>query len=132
VDSHLVRVHLQARRSLHLKAWAVRGRGNALHVLIIDKGRRSLHVSLHMPGIGPAIVQRLLAPSAGARANVTLAGQQLSPQGRWQGRPVTEAITPGHHGSRLTIARQSAALVTVHLAPPTHPSTTSPSLHVRL
>lgn len=116
-DPQLVQLRLRAPRSLHLKAWAVRVRGNTLHVLLIDKGSRSAAVFLHLPAAGPATVQRLLAPSVTSRSGVTLDGRQLSAEGSWQGTPPTETITPGVHGYELTIPRRSAALMSVPLAP---------------
>jgi hypothetical protein len=116
-DPQLVQLRLRARRSLHLKAWAVSVRGRALHVLLIDKGSRSVRVALHLPATDPATVQRLLAPSVSSRSGVTLDGQQLSAEGSWQGRAATETITPGIDGYELTIPRFSAALVSVPLSP---------------
>ncbi len=116
-DPHLIPLRLSAPPSSHLKAWAVRVRGGALHVLLIDKGSHSLRVTLHLPATGPAQAQRLLAPSIRSRWNLTLAGQRLSPSGTWHGRPVIENIAPGGHGYQLTIPRLSAALLTVHLRP---------------
>ena len=116
-DPRLVQLQLHARPALHLKAWAVRVRGGALHVLVIDKGNASVNVRLRLPAKGPATVTRLLAPSVGSRSGVTLAGQQLTPDGSWQGQPARQTIRPGVHGYELTIPRFSAALVDVHLRP---------------
>src|SRR5205085_4793117 len=89
-DPWLVRSHLQAKRSLHLKAWAVRvGRG-VLHVLLIDKGERSVRVVLRLPARGPATVVRLLAPSPRSTSRVTLAGRRLNSVGGWEGSPVAQ------------------------------------------
>ena len=60
---------------------------DTLHVLLIDKSRRSERVSLRLPASGRADVQRLLAPSAAARSGVTLGGRALGADGRWQGMP---------------------------------------------
>jgi hypothetical protein len=60
-------VRVDAARSLHLKVWVVRegaGALNTLNVLLINKGRRSAVVRVHLPTRGRASVQRLLAPSA--------------------------------------------------------------------
>lgn len=116
-DPRLVPVSLRAKGSAHLKAWAVMVRGDALHVLLIDKGRRSVTVALHLGATAPATVQRLLAPSVTSRSGVTLDGQQLSAQGTWQGRATTETIMPGIDGYALTVRGLSAALVSVSLGP---------------
>ncbi len=122
-DPQLVQLRLHAKRSLHLTAWAVRVRGDALHILLIDKGSRSVTVELRLAATGRATVQRLLAPAVTSRSGVTLDGQQLGVEGSWQGRSATETITPGIHGYELTIPRFSAALVSVRLGPgPLHPA----------
>jgi len=116
-DARLVRLHMSHPRSLNLSAWAVRVRGNMLHVLVIDKSDRTVRVNLHLPGTGPATVQRLLAPSASSTTGETLDGQRLGPHGTWIGTRVTQTITRGAHGYMLTVPRRSAALVGVRVAP---------------
>jgi hypothetical protein len=113
-DTQLVNVQLQARSSLHLKAWATRVSGGILHVLVIDKGSHTVRVDLHLPATGAATVQRLLAPSARSRSGVTLDGQRLGPDGTWIGQPRTETIARGAQGYELIVPRYSAALVGVH------------------
>lgn len=123
-QASLLRLHETAPRALNLSAWAVRVRGDMLHVLLIDKSRRSVRVALHLPTSNPATVQRLLAPSPYARSYVTLDGQRLSRAGEWVGTPRTETITPGPRGSyEVTLARDSAALVAVSLRRPAHART---------
>ncbi len=113
--ARLVHVGLHAERRLHLKVWAVRLPGNTLHVLVIDKGTRAAAVDLRLPATGAATVERLLAPSPGARSGVTLAGQRLGRDGAWRGRRRVETIAPGPHGYELTMPAASAALVSVHV-----------------
>ena len=84
-------------------------------MLVIDKSNRSANVHLHLPATGTATLQRLLAPSARSRSGITLDGQRLGRDGRWQGRRTGETLTPGPHGYELTISRLSAALVSVKL-----------------
>ncbi|MBV9334903.1 MAG: hypothetical protein JO243_03340 [Solirubrobacterales bacterium] len=117
-QARLVRLHLSAAQSLNLSAWAVRVRGNILHVLLIDKGSRGVRVALRVPASAPASIQRLLAPSAYSRWGVTLGGRQLNYKGQWIGTPHTETVTPGPRGYSLTLSRRSAALLSVRLAPP--------------
>jgi Glycosyl hydrolase family 79 C-terminal beta domain len=126
-QAKLERLRLSASRSLNLSAWAVRVRGDILHVLLIDKGNRTVRVRLHLPASGPASVQRLLAPSAYSRSGVTLDGQQLNWAGYWTGTPRTETITPGAHGYELTLPRTSAALIGVSMRPPARGATAKTS-----
>ena len=125
-QARLVRVHLTASRKANLSAWAVRVRGGMLHVLLIDKGNRSLRVDLRLPASGPASVQRLLAPSPYSYSGVTLDGQRLGAAGEWLGTPRTETITRGAGGGYLvTLPRHSAALVGVSLRATTRAAGTS-------
>jgi hypothetical protein len=117
-QARLVRVHVAAPRPLNLSAWGVEVRGDILHLLLIDKSNRAVRVSLHLPAITPATVQRLLAPSPYSRSGVTLAGQQLNYAAQWTGARRTETLAPSATGYALTVARHSAALVSVRLAPP--------------
>jgi hypothetical protein len=116
-DPYLVRSHLHAQRSLHVKAWAVRQRGRVLHVLVIDKGKRSVRVELRLPARGRATVMRLRAPSARATSGVTLGGRHLSSNGSWEGARVGQTLRRTAHGYVLTMPRMSEALVGVRLAP---------------
>lgn len=114
--ARLVPLNLHAGAALHLKAWGVSVRGGALHVLLIDKGQRAVAVSLRLPGIGAATVQRLLAPSAAARSGVTLAGQHLDSGGDWEGRAVARTVTARSFGGySVVVPRYSAALITFRL-----------------
>jgi hypothetical protein len=116
-DATLVRSHLHAKPSLHLKAWAVRLRGGLLHVLLIDKGSHPTRVQMRLPARGPATVERLLAPSVSSRSGVTLAGRHLDAAARWEGRRDLDTLTPGSRGYQLTIPARSAALLSVRLRP---------------
>lgn len=118
-DSRLVPLKLNAPSALHLKAWAVRIAGNTMHVLLLDKGQRSVRMTLNVPATGPATVERLLAPSAAAREGETFAGQHLGDDVEWKGRRVVETTTRGAHGYPVTIRGISAALLTFHVRPGT-------------
>ena len=114
-NPQLARVKLRANPSLHLKAWAVRVSGGMMHVLLINKGSQSANVRVHLPGSGPAKVERLLAPSAASVSGVTLAGQQLGRDGRWH-RPLTiDTVGRSADGYEVLVPPASAALVTVRL-----------------
>lgn len=116
--ARLMPVRVQSSRPVALKAWAVTVAGRTLRVLVIDKGPRPVRVLLHLPASGTASVQRLLARSAAARSGVTLGGQHLDAAGNWRGRATGEVLPPGPGGYLLSLPRQSAALLSVRLAPP--------------
>ncbi len=121
LGAHAKLVAVKVRsRSLHLKVWAVRegqatGALNTLNVLLINKGRGSAQVSLHLPASGPASVERLLAPSASSTSGVNRAGQRLDDQPVWQGKERLETIHPSSRGYVVRVRGQSAALLMVHL-----------------
>jgi hypothetical protein len=119
--AQLVHAYDQARPSLHFKAWAVRLRGGLLHVLLIDKGGYAVRVDLRVPGTGPATVQRLLAPSIRSRWGVSLDGQRIAGNGRWEGRRTTEAVARSGRGYEIVVPRFSAALVSVRMHAPAQP-----------
>jgi hypothetical protein len=114
--SRLVPVRLRSPRSLRLKAWAVRVGSDTLNVLLLDKGERPAAVALDLPATGSASVQRLVAPSASSRSHVTLAGQHLDDRVIWAGRARVEAVSPAGGRYSVSVRRQSAALLTVHVA----------------
>lgn len=140
-SDRLVPVQLRTgARSLHLKVWAVRamasegaGQGtpfftrNPLKLLMINKGRRSALIHLHLPTSSRAFVERLLARSAASTSGVTLGGEQLNHQAEWQGKhgPASvlpgsenlETLSPTRNGSYVVRVRgESAALLTVPVA----------------
>ncbi len=101
-----VQVSPWARRRLGV--WAVMSARRTLRVLLINRSRTSLRVALRLPTREPARVQRLLAPSPGSTAHVTLAGQHLNGQVHWVGRPVVQLIR-GHGGRYTTAVRGFSA-----------------------
>jgi hypothetical protein len=113
-DSRLVSVALHTQRAAHLKVWAVRVRGGVLHVLFLNKSSRPMRVTLQLPSTGPATLHRLLAPSPAARSGVTLDGQRLGSDDRWDGPLVTGTLKRGVHGYSLSVPAWSAALVVVN------------------
>ena len=115
-DARLVRLHMAHPRSLNLSAWAVRVRGDMLHVLLIDKSNRSGPSRLHLPATGPprgAAARPLgeLDHRRNARRPAT------GPDGTSVGTRVTETVTAGAHGYMLTVPRRSEALVGVRIGP---------------
>ncbi len=118
-DSRLVPVRLRSAAILHLKAWAVRVSRDTLNVLLIDKGPHSIAVRLRLPSTSPGRMQRLLAPSGAAQTGVTLAGQHLGRAVTWQGRRQVQTIAPRGGEYLVRMRRQSAAMLTVRVAPST-------------
>jgi hypothetical protein len=132
--ARLVPVHLRSAQSLHLKVWAVRYTqvDPLLAVMLINKGRRSARITLHLPTRYPGSVMRLLAPSASATSGVTLGGMQLNHNAGWSGKDTEQDLKPSRDGSYVVPVRgESAALLTVKvpastLPPPTRPAGPAP------
>ena len=116
-DAQLVTLRSHLRRPANVAAWAVRVGRDLLHVLVLDKSRRAERVTLRLPSVGVAHVQRLLAPSAAARSGVTLDGQALGADGRWQGLPARQTVAPRNGAYAVSLRAMSAALVTVRVRP---------------
>jgi hypothetical protein len=116
-QAQLVTLRSQLSRPANLAAWAVRVGRDTLHVLLIDKSRRSERVSLRLPATGTAHVQRLLAPSAGAQSGVSLGGRALAANGDWRGRTAEQTLTPRGGAYAMSVRSMSAALVTVRVRP---------------
>ncbi len=116
-NAQLVTLRSHLSRPANLAAWAVRVGRDTLHVLLIDKSRRSERVSLRLPASSRAGVQRLLAPSATARSGVTLGGRALGADGRWRGLPARQTLTPRSDAYAVSVHGMSAALITVRVRP---------------
>ena len=116
-DPELVGRTVYGGHGVDLKVWASRTAGRVLRVLLIDKSNRAVRVGLRLPGSGAATVQRLLAPAVGSRSGVTLAGQTLSPEGRWLGPRISHTLQPQTGGYQVALPCFSAALLSVRLAP---------------
>jgi hypothetical protein len=112
-----------------LKAWAVQLPGGVLHVLLINKTSRAARASIDVPASGAGTVQRLLAPSVRSTSGVTLDGQSLNAQGRWQGNAATETVSRDAGGYTVRLTPFSAALVT--LADPSTHGATASTVHTR-
>ncbi len=112
-QARLVRPAVHAGRSLNLAAYAVRTGADTLHLVLIDKGARAVRVALRLPAAGEASVERLTAPSPAARSGVTLAGQHLSRDGHWLGRPVQQVVARRGAVYTVELRHASAALMTV-------------------
>jgi hypothetical protein len=115
--AQLVTVRARAPRAVNLGAWAVRVGRNTLHIVLIDKGRRSARVSLRLPARGGVAVQRLVAPSARSQTGVTLGGRELGADGRWQGLPARQTLTARGGSYVINVRSMSAALLSVRVSP---------------
>jgi hypothetical protein len=104
---------VSAPRRDNIRVWGVRTTGGYLHVLVLDKGGRTVHLELRLPTADAAVVERLTAPRVRSTAGVTLAGQQLDAAGRWVGPLVTQRLVPGRDGYDLVLPAHSAALLNV-------------------
>ncbi len=116
-DAKLITTSLRSARSLNLKAWVVKVSTDTLHVLLMDKGAKSVTVSLNLPATRAATIERLLAPSPRSTRGERLDGQYLDFNGNWRGKRVTEIAEPVANRYLVTLPRYSAALVTVPLTP---------------
>jgi hypothetical protein len=114
-DARLVPLNLSGAGSLPFKAWAVEVAGGRLHVLLIDKGSRSIRVRLALPASAPANLERMLAPSVRSRTGETLAGQSLAQNAKWSGRRRVQWIVPRTGQYPVTLSPYSAALLSVQL-----------------
>jgi hypothetical protein len=115
--AQLIPLHLAAPAALHLKAWAVRLSDGVMHVLLLDKGRRSVRVGLALPFTGTATVQWLTAPEVTSTGQVTLGNQHLTRAATWAGTPRAETVAPSRTGYLISVPRYSAALVTAQMRP---------------
>jgi hypothetical protein len=115
--AQLIPLHLTAPPALHLKAWAVRLNGGVMHILLLDKGGRSVRVRLELPFTGTATVERLTAPKVTSTGQVTLGNQHLTRAASWAGTPRTETVAPTTKGYVISVPRYSAALITAQLRP---------------
>ena len=108
-DPELVPVQVAGSHSLRLKAWAVRVRSGALHMLLINKGGQAVTTTLRLPGLGASVRSAADALVGGLAFGVTLDGQHLSLTGRWIGSRSVERILPISTTYEVTVPRFSAA-----------------------
>jgi hypothetical protein len=109
-DGRLLQVTRHGPPTAHLSVWAVRVKGGAIHVLLINKGGSSVTVKLQLPHHGTLTVERLLAASVTATSGVTLGGQHLGSDGTMQGPMVGEGVAVSSGPTSISVPRYSAAL----------------------
>jgi hypothetical protein len=84
--------------------------------VVINEGSspRTLHV--HAPGTAPGTIERLQAPSLGARVDVTLAGQTYAPStttGLLRGTRSAPTVSPVRGEYALSVPPSSATMLTL-------------------
>jgi hypothetical protein len=113
--AHLLRV--AQRRADTVKVWATRDVSGTVRVAVINKDpRRGKIVSVKLPrGLGRGALERLVAPTLGARSGVTFAGQSFE-RGTFDGHlhgPVRRTrVRPRGRVYKLRLPAASAALLT--------------------
>jgi hypothetical protein len=115
--SRLLSLSITGEARAQLKVWATRAPDGQTRVVAINKGLdRSRSIAIRVPGVtGDASVSLLQAPSATAKAGVTLGGQSLgapTTTGRLQGRAAIDSVRPSRGRYLVTLPPASAALVT--------------------
>jgi hypothetical protein len=103
-----------------LRTWATSA-GGTVRVLAVNTGAQSRLLSLRVAGasLGPALVERLAAPSVRARTGVTLAGQSFGSRtftGQLPGAPQTSSVAPV--GGRYAVSLPAGSAALLVLSPP--------------
>lgn len=112
----LAPVRTSGAPSANVKVWAVRCSGDRLKLLVLNKGGGRVNASLDLGAHAIASLQRLSAPSPAATSGVSLAGQQLGPQGQWLGTRIIQSVSPSPRGTyTVAMPAYSGALLTLHL-----------------
>lgn len=95
-----------------LSDWVVRLQDGSLHVLLINKARRTLHVALTLPTHSVALAEALRAPGPTAMSGLTLGGQTVDSNGEMSGSVVATPVTPAANGTYVvTVPGYSAQLL---------------------
>jgi hypothetical protein len=115
--SRLLRTSGAAGRTV--RVWATRAPDGRVRVVLINTGRSgSAMLAVRVPGrTGRGSLERLLSPSLGADAGITLAGRTFDPE-TTTGEPVgverTETVSPISGGEYMVeLPASSAAMLTV-------------------
>jgi hypothetical protein len=109
---------LAATGSAKVRAWATRASDGRIRLVLINDDVWHPHiVSVRLPEQAPTVaLERLTAPSAWARNGVALGGQHFGAQtrtGNLRGARLSQELTAGPGGYRITLPAASAALLTV-------------------
>jgi Glycosyl hydrolase family 79 C-terminal beta domain len=100
------------------RAWATLAPDGHVRVVLINTNTaRAQLVTVRAPSAaGPGALQRLIAPTATAKTNVTLGGQTFGPEtttGMLAGTPQTTSVVPDADEYQVTLPAASAALLTL-------------------
>jgi hypothetical protein len=111
-------VGLSGKRAGGLSAWATLAPDGQIRVVLINKALdQTQAVTVRIPATtGPATLERLQAPSAGARSGVTLGGHGFGAEtatGRLDPTSAGTTVTPTSHGYRISLPAASAAMLTL-------------------
>jgi Glycosyl hydrolase family 79 C-terminal beta domain len=114
--SRLLRISGAPGAGLH--AWATRAPNGQVRVVLINEAsRRSWLVRVRIPsGHGTATLERLEAPSIGAKSGVSLAGQSFGRStytGVLAGSPSTTTVAPSRDVYAVKVPAASAAMLTL-------------------
>jgi hypothetical protein len=112
-NARLIATRLHATAP-HLKAWTVVVGKRTLHVLLLNKGPTVASVAMALPANGRATVERLLGASPAATSGESLGGRQLTREGGWSGRALSEVVRPHGHEYTVALPPYSAALIRVN------------------
>lgn len=118
-QGQLLRTHW--RGHTRVRAWATRGNDGKLRLMVLNVNRRiPRELRIRIPGVaGRASVERLAAPSLGARRQISLGGRTFgnsTTSGRLRGK-LSEPHVPRVRGTyRLRLPAASGALLTVSTA----------------
>ncbi len=118
VAGHAGLVPVRYRTKMNLKIWATRDSRGTLRVVVINKDlRRTASIQLAVPpalaGRPAARVERLTAPSAGARTHITLGGRTFGKtvNGLPTGRPLFTRIIGHKHTFTIIVPPASALML---------------------
>ena len=105
-----------------LRAWSTLGSDHKVRVLLINDSLRSAgQITVRSPvgwGSRAASIERLVAPRAGARTDITLGGQSFAPgTGGRLPAPQHLTVSPRRGAYPVSVAAGTAALLTLSPAP---------------
>jgi hypothetical protein len=113
--SKLLRVS-SPRGASGISVWAARAPDGHVHAVVTNRRAGSQTVAVRIPGAkGPAILERLQAPTLGSTSGVTLGGQSFggaTTTGLLGGASTNGGVNRGGDGYVITLPGHSAAMLT--------------------
>jgi hypothetical protein len=110
----LVSTSVHTAPGARLSVWAVRLRGGALRVLVINRGARGATVRLALGRRSPGRVLAMRAPGLAADHGVTLGGASLGADGNWTAPQKLDAVSPSRGGTyNLAVPQYTAEVLSV-------------------